>query len=262
MNHNHSKINKQNVDRKIRNNNNNNNNNVNKNHGSSHFIQKCSIFDKVNGKKLIESIVEVIEGLESLDSYLDSNLKQEKNDHESNEKNQTQSNSLSPESIKNLTISDKYQCSTCSSSFNDRDEQVKQKFKSLFLICYTINNCDSFHLLKIDHYKGDLHLFNLKQKLKGKPIVTEEEFEKLSDISSISGSEDEDEENFYSSTSSSSESDSENEDASKPYHHIASKKPKISFKLNDSTVLVMLRCILHGKKVKFLFNFQSLKYYA
>ena len=106
---------------------------------------------------------------------------------------------------------------------------------------------------KIEHYKGDLHLFNLKQKLKGKATVNEEEFEKLSDISSISGSENEDEENFYSSSSSSSSSSSESESESKDrklYHQVARNKPKISFKLNDSTILVMLRCVLHGKKVK------------
>ena len=32
---------------------------------------------------------------------------------------------------------------------------------------------------KVEHFKGDLHLFNLKQKLKGKPVISEEEFEKL-----------------------------------------------------------------------------------
>jgi hypothetical protein len=32
---------------------------------------------------------------------------------------------------------------------------------------------------KVEHFKGDLHLFNLKQKLRGKPVISEEEFEKL-----------------------------------------------------------------------------------
>ena len=53
--------------------------------------------------------------------------------------------------------------------------------------------------------------------------------------------------------SSSSSSSDEDTDANVPhYAQVARNKPKISFKLNDETVLVMFRCILHGKKVKIL----------
>ena len=63
------------------------------------------------------------------------------------------------------------------------------------------------------------------------------------DVSSISGS---DSENDDSSANSSDQSD---QDAAAPYYaQVARNKPRISFKLADNTVLVMLRCILHGRK--------------
>jgi hypothetical protein len=35
------------------------------------------------------------------------------------------------------------------------------------------------NIKKKEHYKSDWHLFNIKQKLKGKPIVGSNEFEEL-----------------------------------------------------------------------------------
>lgn len=63
------------------------------------------------------------------------------------------------------------------------------------------------------------------------------------DVSSISGS-DSESENSISSCQS-------DEDATNAplYAQVARNKPRISFKLADNTILVMLRCILHGKKV-------------
>ena len=58
------------------------------------------------------------------------------------------------ESIEHLTVSDKLFCTTCNMALGDRDEQL-------------------------EHYKCDLHLFNLKQKLKGRPAVGADEFEQL-----------------------------------------------------------------------------------
>lgn len=90
-----------------------------------------------------------------------------------------------------------------------------------------------------------MHLFNIKQKLRGKAIVGVDEFEALSDISSISGSESEgsDYEKRFSSSS-------ENEEA--VANRKVPKMPKIAFELVDKNYLVMQRCILHGKKVRII----------
>lgn len=112
--------------------------------------------------------------------------------------------------------------------------------------------------MKIEHYKGDLHLFNLKQKLKGKPIVSADEFEKLTDISSISGSDDSEEEKSSSDDTSDDDiDDNDNDDVTTQPKRlnkaksaiVAKNKPKLMFKLIDSTVLVLFKCILLSKKV-------------
>ncbi len=98
----------------------------------------------------------------------------------------------------------------------------------------------------------------MKQKLKGKAALNEDEFEKLSDISSISGgsddSENEDEESSASSSTDDQQDDksmmTSNKNDNPHYAQVARNKPKILFKLNDNTVISMLRCILHGKKVR------------
>nr|XP_012418672.1 PREDICTED: ankyrin repeat and zinc finger domain-containing protein 1 isoform X1 [Odobenus rosmarus divergens] len=69
-----------------------------------------------------------------------------------------------------LDISDKLFCSTCDQTFHNHQEQR-------------------------EHYKLDWHRFNLKQRLKDKPLLSALDFEKQSstgDLSSISGSEDSD----------------------------------------------------------------------
>jgi hypothetical protein len=68
-------------------------------------------------------------------------------------------------------------------------------------------------------------------------------FFKIEDVSSISGS---DTESDDSNSSSQSDTDISNAPL---YAQVARNKPRISFKLSDNTILVMLRCILHGKKV-------------
>ncbi|KAF6112706.1 ankyrin repeat and zinc finger peptidyl tRNA hydrolase 1 [Phyllostomus discolor] len=69
-----------------------------------------------------------------------------------------------------LDISGKLLCSTCDQTFQNHQEQR-------------------------EHYKLDWHRFNLKQRLKDKPLLSALDFEKRSsagDLSSISGSEDSD----------------------------------------------------------------------
>ncbi len=85
-------------------------------------------------------------------------------------------------------------------------------------------------------------MFNIKQKIKEKTTVTIDEFEKLTDISSISGSDSEGESNYSSSE----------EENSLPQIH---KNPKLAFELNDGNFLVVHRCLLQRKK-EFLKNEQ------
>ncbi|XP_054334598.1 tRNA endonuclease ANKZF1 isoform X7 [Pongo pygmaeus] len=69
-----------------------------------------------------------------------------------------------------MDISEKLFCSTCDQTFQNHQEQR-------------------------EHYKLDWHRFNLKQRLKDKPLLSALDFEKQSstgDLSSISGSEDSD----------------------------------------------------------------------
>lgn len=131
---------------------------------------------------------------------------------------------------------------------------------------------------KIEHYKGDLHLFNLKQKIKGRPVITAEEFERLTDISSISGSDsdsDDDDGHKFSSSSSSSESDCGEERDSKqskkdqqqqqqqPRKKLNNEqkrnKVKVMFRLADTSVLTVFKCILFPKNVrKYVFYFWTI----
>ena len=80
----------------------------------------------------------------------------------------------------------------------------------------------------------------------------------MKDISSISGNDSEDnDDDFGNNDDDDDESDSDLSDASDDddnnvlphYAQVARNKPKISFRLNDSNILIMFRCILHGKKV-------------
>ncbi|KAL1895052.1 hypothetical protein Sste5346_005473 [Sporothrix stenoceras] len=73
--------------------------------------------------------------------------------------------------------------------------------------CALCNLTFASHADKRDHFKSDLHLFNLKQKLAGKPPVSEDEFERLVGTldESISGSE-------WSESDSLSDLDEEEED--------------------------------------------------
>ena len=81
-------------------------------------------------------------------------------------------------------------------------------------------------------------------------------------MSSISGSDSDDNQDDYQNQSD-DESDylSENEHDSKNdlFQIKMRSQPKIAFKLSDSNVLVMHRCLLHGKKVFFAFNEDDIK---
>ena len=81
-------------------------------------------------------------------------------------------------------------------------------------------------------------------------FLKHDNFFKWTDISSISGGSEskEDQETGALYSTYSSPEVSETGSKSVPhYAQVARNKPKISFKLADDTILVMFRCVLHGK---------------
>ncbi|XP_046452229.1 ankyrin repeat and zinc finger domain-containing protein 1-like [Daphnia pulex] len=92
------------------------------------------------------------------------------------------------------------------------------------LISFTGN--DDYRL----HYRDDLHRYNLKLKLNGKPPISQDEFCEIEDgISSISGS------------------DSE-EDSSEGTLKASVGSPKIYFQNQAAQKMAVYRCLLHSKK--------------
>lgn len=82
------------------------------------------------------------------------------------------------------------------------------------------------------HFKDDLHRFNIKLKLGGKPPVSQEQFCELEDgISSISGS------------------DSE-EDAELNINKLSIGSPKVYFQNKFGQRMALYKCLLYSKKVR------------
>ncbi|XP_052048318.1 ankyrin repeat and zinc finger domain-containing protein 1 isoform X4 [Apodemus sylvaticus] len=117
-----------------------------------------------------------------------------------------------------LDISDKLFCSTCNQIFQNHQEQR-------------------------EHYKLDWHRFNLKQRLKNKPLLSASDFEKQSsagDLSSISGSDDSDSTN-EEDLPTLEEGRAETEKAARPpgfYPH------RVLFKNAQGQFLYAYRCVL------------------
>uniref|UniRef100_A0A8C5KPW4 Ankyrin repeat and zinc finger domain containing 1 n=1 Tax=Jaculus jaculus TaxID=51337 RepID=A0A8C5KPW4_JACJA len=117
-----------------------------------------------------------------------------------------------------LDISEKLFCSACDQTFQNHQEQR-------------------------EHYKLDWHRFNLKQRLKNKPVLSAVDFEQQSstgDLSSISGSEDSD---------SASEEDLQtlNENRAeheKPSRHRGFHPHRILFQNAQGQFLYAYRCVL------------------
>ncbi|XP_006867892.1 PREDICTED: ankyrin repeat and zinc finger domain-containing protein 1 [Chrysochloris asiatica] len=120
-------------------------------------------------------------------------------------------------------ILEKLYCSTCDQTFQNRQEQR-------------------------EHYKLDWHRFNLKQRLKDKPLLSALDFEKQSsagDLSSISGSEDSD---------SASEEDlqilgEERAEFEKPNHPRGFPSHRVLFQNAQGQFLSAYRCILGPRQV-------------
>ncbi|XP_070242485.1 tRNA endonuclease ANKZF1 isoform X2 [Bos mutus] len=122
-----------------------------------------------------------------------------------------------------LDISEKLFCSTCDQVFQNHQEQR-------------------------EHYKLDWHRFNLKQRLKDKPLLSALDFEKQSstgDLSSISGSEDSD--------SDSEEDlqilDEERADLEKPTRPRGFHPHRVLFQNAQGQFLYAYRCILGPRQV-------------
>jgi hypothetical protein len=94
-----------------------NDNLKNSNTKNSSFMKKCSIFDFKQSEKLLNEIVEVVEGFQhDFDLNVDN---QSKKTSESREK-------FSLDSIlsKKLSVSERLYCTSCNYTLTDRDEQV------------------------------------------------------------------------------------------------------------------------------------------
>lgn len=120
-------------------------------------------------------------------------------------------------------ISEKLYCSTCDQTFQNHQEQR-------------------------EHYKLDWHRFNLKQRLKDKPLLSALDFEKHSstgDLSSISGSED--------SNSAREEDleilDEEKAGFEKPHRPRGFHSQRVLFQNAQGQFLYAYRCVLGPCKV-------------
>ncbi|KAB1279402.1 Ankyrin repeat and zinc finger domain-containing protein 1 [Camelus dromedarius] len=122
-----------------------------------------------------------------------------------------------------LDISEKLFCSTCDQTFQNHQEQR-------------------------EHYKLDWHRFNLKQRLKDKPLLSALDFEKQSstgDLSSISGSEDSDsarEDNLQIP-------DEERAEFEKPNRPRGFHRHRVLFQNAQGQFVYAYRCILGPRQV-------------
>jgi hypothetical protein len=195
------------------------------------LLKKFSIFDQNASRSYLDNINEVIDGFnDSTSNELTAPIlvtKKEMNQLDTSKSTEIAELNIDLSQVKLQTFT----CTVCNLNFDDRNDQAQ-------------------------HYKCDLHLYNIKQKLKFKPAVSSEEFEELIDISSISASDTDEDDNDDEDDDDDDDDDDDNNlmnDKNSDYHQIARSRPKISFRLKDKSVIVLYRCILHGKK-----NFDSL----
>ncbi|XP_077604813.1 tRNA endonuclease ANKZF1 isoform X1 [Crocuta crocuta] len=122
-----------------------------------------------------------------------------------------------------LDISEKLFCSTCDQTFHNHQEQR-------------------------EHYKLDWHRFNLKQRLKDKPLLSAVDFEKQSsagDLSSISGSEDSD----SASEEDLQTLDEERAESEKPGRPQGFHPHRVLFQNAGGQFLDAYRCVLGPRQV-------------
>ncbi|KAF5922556.1 hypothetical protein HPG69_017929 [Diceros bicornis minor] len=123
-------------------------------------------------------------------------------------------------------ISEKLLCSTCDQTFQNHQEQR-------------------------EHYKLDWHRFNLKQRLKDKPLLSAVDFEKQSstgDLSSISGSEDSDSANEEDLQIL----DEERPDLEKPNRPRGFHPHRVLFQNAQGQFLYAYRCVLGPRQASWM----------
>ncbi|XP_037379995.1 ankyrin repeat and zinc finger domain-containing protein 1 [Talpa occidentalis] len=138
------------------------------------------------------------------------------------------------------------------SSCPDSEERASPKRKPLNisekLFCSTCDQAFQNHQEQREHYKLDWHRFNLKQRLKDKPLLSALDFEKQSstgDLSSISGSEDSD---------SASEEDLQMLDEERPEFEKFNRPQgfhphRVLFQNAQGQFLYVYRCVLGPREV-------------
>lgn len=111
------------------------------------------------------------------------------------------------------------------------------------LACLTCNQTFWSHQEQREHYKLDWHRFNLKQRLKNKPLLSALDFETQSstgDLSSISGSEDSD----SASEEDLQAPDEERADSEKPNRPPGFCSHRVLFQNAQGQFLYAYRCVL------------------
>ncbi|XP_044159601.1 ankyrin repeat and zinc finger domain-containing protein 1 isoform X1 [Bufo gargarizans] len=115
-----------------------------------------------------------------------------------------------------LEISDRMTCSACQCAFDTREEQK-------------------------EHYTLDWHRFNLKRRIKGATVLSEEDFQdktRAGDVSSISGSDSESSDEVESETASEPSNDSATVTAQ------SSRAQSLLFRNGEKQFLSVYRCVL------------------
>lgn len=102
--------------------------------------------------------------------------------------------------------------------------------------CVTCGITFPSFLQQREHFKSDWHRKNVQRRTRGRPVISEDKFECLSDISSISGSDDEESDN---------EGEEENNGSFEPLSQ-PKKGPRVEFKdpSGKGGYLVLWRCAL------------------
>ncbi|XP_077129231.1 tRNA endonuclease ANKZF1 [Ranitomeya variabilis] len=119
-----------------------------------------------------------------------------------------------------LEISDRMNCSTCQCKFDSREEQR-------------------------EHYTLDWHRFNLKRRIRGAEVLSEEDFQektRAGDVSSISGSDSESSDELEPRTTS------EPGDSSSPNIAQSIRAQRVLFRNGEQQLLSVYRCVLGAAK--------------